>query len=219
VGQAYPHPYSTRDPFTGLPKLLGYVGRRKSLKNGRYPLSQFCNCGGRWWMQGPALGSSSCSSTCRRSNTSCCVMGIYSRPPVDTTGGETLCQAARRQRRRVEVLRIAHRSTRAGTRKKRLEIPSRYGLIKLHDFFLPAAVCSYSSSHVPMYEPGSMVRVQSDVQVRSAFLTWRLFWLRRVGLRQRREKSTATNVSNVNAEVRLIFEGRFRDLPTVIVPC
>ena len=38
-------------------------------------------------------------------------------PPVDTTGGETLCQAARRQRRRVEVLRIAHRSTRAGTRK------------------------------------------------------------------------------------------------------
>jgi hypothetical protein len=79
-------------------------------------------------MQGPAR---KIEAARLRSNASCCVMGSHSSPHAD---GETLWQQHGGQRRRVEVLRNAHRTTRAATGEKTVEIPTIF-------FFLPAAVC------------------------------------------------------------------------------
>ena len=105
---------------------------------------------------------------------------------VDTTDGDTLWQQHDGQRRRVEVLRIVHRSTRAEPGKTAGKSIPMWPH-KTPQLF-SARRCLLLSSHVPMYEPGLMARVQSDVQVRSAFLTWRLFWLHRVDFCQRWEK-------------------------------
>jgi hypothetical protein len=64
--------------------------------------------------------------------------------------------------------------------EKTVEIPSQSGTMELHKIFQPAAVCF--SGDVPMYKPGLKVRVLSNAQVRSAYLTWRLFLSCWVGL-------------------------------------
>jgi hypothetical protein len=108
------------------------------------------------------------------------------RSPVHCADGEMLWQQHGEQRRRVEVLRSVHRTTRAVIGKKRLKSHPDVASWKSTVFFcLLLFAAEWSCIEVQTRVAGQgcrsglQVRVRSDVQVRSAaFLTWRLFWFR-----------------------------------------
>jgi hypothetical protein len=171
------HPCSTWYPFTSSPTSQVSAKTGLNLQKNGQSASHPANIGGCQWMWGLALKIQA-PRLPAEARTLLAVWWDLTRSPVHCADGETLWQQHGEQRRRVEVLRSVHRTARAVTGKKTVEIPSRCGIMEVQQSF-SACCCLLLSGHVPKYRPGLQVRVRSDVQVRSAaFHTWRLFWFR-----------------------------------------
>lgn len=93
--------------------------RPQSSKNGQ-STSHPANIGGCQWMRGLALKIQA-PRLSAEAQTLLAVWWDLTRPPVHCVDGETLWQQHGEQRRRVEVLRSVHRTTRAVSGKKRLK--------------------------------------------------------------------------------------------------